>query len=79
MFSRPVTLFDACLRYCDQVNGELSMPQPKQEQWRELCHMAILESDPRRLSELFQQIDQLLSDVEDRPEPHTSQPLRDAS
>jgi len=57
------------------------MPQPKQERWRELCHMAILESDPRRLSELFQQIDQLLSisDVEDRPEPHTSQPLRDAS
>lgn len=48
------------------------MPAPKQERWRQLCEMAIVESDPRRLNELFQEIDQLLSDAsdaEDRPEP----------
>lgn len=49
------------------------MPEPKQERWRELCEMAVVESDPRRLTELFQQIDQLLSDPEDRPEPDTLQ------
>jgi hypothetical protein len=44
------------------------MPEAKQERWRELCEMAIVESDPRRLTELFQQIDLLLSDGEDRPD-----------
>jgi hypothetical protein len=43
------------------------MPEAKRERWRELCEMAIVESDPRRLTELFQQIDQLLSEAEDRP------------
>jgi hypothetical protein len=47
---------------------ELGMPEAKQERWRELCEMAIVESDPRRLTELFQQIDLLLSDGEDRPD-----------
>jgi hypothetical protein len=50
------------------------MPAHKQERWRELCEMAVVESDPRRLSELFQQIDQLLSDAEDRPETDSLQP-----
>ena len=48
------------------------MPAPKQERWRQLCEMAVVESDPRRLNELFQEIDQLLSDAEDRPEPPDS-------
>jgi hypothetical protein len=43
------------------------MPENKPELWRELCEMAIAESDPRRVTELFQQIDQLLSEAEDRP------------
>ena len=49
------------------------MPEPKPERWRELCEMAVLESDPRRLSELFQEIDRLLADTEDRPDPDALQ------
>jgi hypothetical protein len=49
------------------------MHRPKQERWRELCEMAVVESDPRRLAEIFHQIDQLLSDAEDCPEPDTWQ------
>jgi hypothetical protein len=45
------------------------MPDGKQERWRELCEMAIAESDPRRVIELFQQIDQILSETEDGPDP----------
>lgn len=67
----PVALFDACLGCSGTVN-KTCMPAPKQERWRQLCEMAVVESDPRRLNELFQEIDQLLSDAEDRPEPPDS-------
>ena len=49
------------------------MPEGKQERWRELCEMAIAESDPRRVTELFRQIDQLLSETEDRSRPDALQ------
>lgn len=44
------------------------MPQGDQERWRELCEMAVVESDPRRVIELFKQIDRLLSESEDHPD-----------
>jgi hypothetical protein len=39
------------------------MPQNKQERWRELCEMAVLETDPARVTELFRQIDELLRET----------------
>ena len=63
-----MTLFDACLFAARQVHEELDMPEGKQERWRELCEMAVLESDPRRVTELFKQIDQLLSSSQDDPD-----------
>jgi hypothetical protein len=50
------------------------MAELKQERWRELCELAVIESDPRRVTELFREIDQLLSDGEDRSEPDVLQP-----
>jgi len=45
------------------------MGENKQERWRELCEMAVVESDPHRVTELFRQIDRLLSDSEDHSDP----------
>ena len=38
------------------------MPENKRERWRQLCEMAIVESNPSRVTELFREIDQLLSE-----------------
>ena len=45
------------------------MANGTQERWRELCELAILESDPQRLNELFREIDQLLAEGDDQPAP----------
>lgn len=45
------------------------MSEPKQERWRDLCEIAIMESDPRRLTELFQQIEQPLAEGDAQKEP----------
>lgn len=44
------------------------MSEIKQERWRELCEMAVVEPDPQRVAELFKEIDQLLSEDDDRPQ-----------
>src|SRR5437016_10806066 len=62
-----VAHFDACLWAMLSSKRELSMTEHKQELWRELCEMAIVETDPHRVTELFQQIDQLLSE-DNRPD-----------
>jgi hypothetical protein len=49
------------------------MSENQRERWRELAEMAIVESDPQRLTELFRQIDQLLSNSENRPGPDALQ------
>ena len=56
---------------------ELSMPENKQERWRELCEMAVLETNPLRVAELFRQIDELLSETE--PGPRTDALQSDAA
>ena len=43
------------------------MPNGNPERWRELCELAILETDQKRLKELFQEIDQLLADSPEEP------------
>ena len=53
------------------------MSENKQEHWRELCEMAVLETDPLRVAELFRQIDELLSETE--PGPRTDALQSDAA
>jgi len=37
------------------------MAEQTRERWRELCELAILETDPIKVAQLFHQIDELLS------------------
>jgi len=70
---RAVALFGACSRSQPSGKREMSMSENQRERWRELAEMAIVESDPQRVTELFRQIDQLLSDSENRPGPDALQ------
>jgi hypothetical protein len=57
------------------------MSEDKRERWRELCEMAIVESNPSRVTELFREIDRLLSqasETEDQLHPEALQPSADA-
>ncbi len=40
------------------------MAEQTRERWRELCELAINESDPRRVAQLLHQLDQLLAEDE---------------
>jgi hypothetical protein len=46
----------------------LVMAEETRERWRELCELAVIETDPIRLAHLFHEIEYLLSDYLEKDE-----------